>query len=71
MWHNLSNYPKIGYDGNEYACFSCQRPWDWCEPGQTSQQKILPEPQSERGIPPQVSEPDSSLVIDDAGINPR
>jgi hypothetical protein len=26
----------------------CQRPWEWCEPGQTNRLKILPEPCTER-----------------------
>jgi hypothetical protein len=48
---------------------SCQRPWDWCEPGQTSEQKILPELQTERGHNPQISEPGSSPVIQDVSIS--
>jgi hypothetical protein len=49
---------------------SCQRPWDWCEPGQTSRLNILPELQTERGHNPQLSEPGSSPVTQDAGISP-
>ena len=48
---------------------SCQRPWDWCEPGQTSRLNILPELQAERGKNPQLSEPGSSPVTQDAGIS--
>jgi len=46
----------------------CQRPWTWCEPGQTSRRKILPELQTEHGQFPLLGAPGSSPVIQDASI---